>query len=173
MMMKNNLKCIEQELFEKMRLDASKADRKRTHYNLHPALEDPVQRLVVAIDPGSYIRPHRHNDPAKWELFILLKGAAAILIFDEAGCVTNRVDLSENGPIHAVEIPEKAWHTLAALEKGSVLIEIKPGPYAPLSDKDFAAWAPEEGTEGAKAFEMKFRTCKIGQKMSVKESKLK
>jgi hypothetical protein len=81
--------------------------------------------------------------------------------------VTNRVDLSENGPVHAVEIPEKAWHTMASLEKGSVLIEIKPGPYAPLSDKDFAAWAPEEGTEDAQVFEMKFRTCEIGQDITV------
>lgn len=169
--MENNLKFIGRELLEKMRADAARADRKRTHYNLHPAFEDPVQRLVVAIDPGSYIRPHRHNDPAKWELFILLKGAAVILIFDKDGCVANRVDLSENGPVHAVEIPEKAWHTLAALKNGSVLIEIKPGPYAPLLDKDFAAWAPDEGAEDATEFEMKFRTCGIGQKVSVKDSK--
>jgi hypothetical protein len=85
------------------------------------------------------------------------------LIFDENGCVINRVDLSENGPVHAVEIPENAWHTLAAREKGSILIEIKPGPYFPLSDKDFAAWAPDEGTEAAKLFEIKFQTCNVGQ----------
>jgi cupin fold WbuC family metalloprotein len=167
MIKKNNLKRIEIELLEKMRFNASKTARQRTHFNLHPALEDPVQRLVVAIDPGSYIRPHRHNDPAKWELFILLKGAAVILIFDEDGCVITRVDLSENGPVHAVEIPEKTWHTMAAEEKGSVLIEIKPGPYAPLSDKDFAGWAPEEGAEDATEFEMRFRTCEIGQDITI------
>jgi cupin fold WbuC family metalloprotein len=166
MMMKNNLKFIGQDLLEKMRADATRVERKRTHHNLHPSLEDPVQRLVLAIDPGSYIRPHRHSNPGKWELFILLRGAATILIFDDDGCVTNRVDLSENGPVHAVEIPENAWHTLAAREKGSILVEIKPGPYVPLTDKDFAAWAPDEETEDAKAFEMKFRACKIGQDIS-------
>jgi len=169
--MENNLKLIGRELLEKMRVNTTKADRKRTHHNLHPVLEDPVQRLVVAIDPGSYIRPHRHCDPGKWELFILLKGSAIILLFDEDGCVTNRMDLSENGPVHAVEIPENAWHTLAAREKGSILIEIKPGPYALLSDKDYAAWAPGEGTEDAKEFEMKFRTCTTGQDITIDKRK--
>ena len=169
----NDLKLVGRELIEKMRSDAVSVERKRTHYNLHPVLSDPVQRLVVAIDPGSYIRPHRHCDPGKWELFILLEGAATILIFDDEGCVINRVDLSENGPVHAVEIPENAWHTLAARKKGSILIEIKPGPYSPLADKDFAAWAPEEGEEDVKLFEMTFRTCKIGQEMPAKKNKSK
>jgi cupin fold WbuC family metalloprotein len=62
-MIENNLKFIGGELIEKMRADAARVVRKRTHYNLHPALNDPVQRLVVAIDPGSYIRSHRHSNP--------------------------------------------------------------------------------------------------------------
>jgi hypothetical protein len=49
----------------------------------------------------------------------------------------------------AAEVPAGTWHALVALERGSVFFETKPGPYVPLTDKDFAPWAPEEGSEEA------------------------
>jgi cupin fold WbuC family metalloprotein len=157
------IKNLTTDLLNDFKTKAKKSDRKRTHYNLHPELDDPVQRLVIAIEPGSYIRPHRHPEKGKWELFIVLKGAAVMLVFDEKGQVTDRLELSENGPNHAVEVPDLAWHTLAALEPGTILMEIKPGPYAPLADKDFASWAPAEGDEQAALFEERFRKCEVGE----------
>ena len=141
---------------------ARSAERGRVHYNLHPRLEDPVQRMCVAMEPGSYFRPHRHAAGGRWELFIALRGGAAVLIFDDSGRVLDRAELSCGGETVLVEIPPGAWHTLVVLHPGTVLFESKPGPYSPLSDKDFAAWAPEEGSPFAPRFEDWFRSAATG-----------
>lgn len=125
---------------------AAAAPRRRKNLNLHDHLDDPIQRLLNALEPGTYIRPHRHPDGV-WELFTLLSGACSIVVFDEGGVVTERVDLAQDGVLVA-EIPAGAWHSVVAQQSGTVVIEVKPGPYVPGS---FAAWAPEEGSDGALA----------------------
>lgn len=123
--------------------------RRRGHLTIHPDPADPVQRMLVALEPGTYVRPHRHGG-GRWELFVPLRGRLAVLLFAEDGTVSDRIELAADGAA-AVEIPEGAWHTIAVLETGTVALEVKPGPYAPLDDKDFAPWAPREGEEGAAA----------------------
>jgi cupin fold WbuC family metalloprotein len=161
------MKILDKTLFSDLTVKALNSDRKRTHYNLHLESTDKTQRLCMAIEPGSYIRPHRHAKKGKWEVFVVLHGSASMLTFNNSGKVTETVLLSENGPTHAVEVPENTWHTLASHESGTVLLEIKPGPYLPLSIKDRAPWAPDEGTEEAVKFEAFFRSAQKGS--SVKD----
>jgi cupin fold WbuC family metalloprotein len=139
------MRRIDTARLERLSARAAASPRLRINDNLHPALEDPVQRLCNAMEPGTYVRPHRHLEPGKWELFVVLSGAAAVLEFDDSGLVTQRTELRGGGPVLAVEIAEATWHTIVALEPGTVLFEVKRGPYLPLSDKDFAPWAPAEG----------------------------
>ncbi len=152
----NNL--IPQRLQEK----AVNSPRRRTNLNLHQTLEDPVQRFLNAIEPGSYVRPHRHHSPLRWELFTALTGRAVVLLFDDDGTVLERTEIGAGGPVHAVEIPAGAWHTIAALEPGTVLFEFKQGPYAAVTDKDFASWAPAEGDADCTTLERWFREARIG-----------
>lgn len=137
--------------------------RRRQNLNLHPALTDPVQRLLNAFEPGTYVRPHRHDAPGKWELFARLAGRAVVLGFDADGRVTDRIELDDARLL--VEIPAGAWHTLAALEPGTVLLEVKPGPYVPLAPEGFAPWAPAEGTPQAVALERWFRVARPGERL--------
>jgi len=161
------MKILSKKLFSDLTVKAFDSDRKRTHYNLHSELTDKTQRLCIAIEPGSYIRPHRHSKKGKWEVFVVLQGSASMLTFNNKGKVTDAVLLSESGPVHAVEVQENTWHTLVSHESGTVLLEIKPGPYRQLPDKDRAPWAPDEGTEEAVKFEGFFRSAKKGS--SVKD----
>ena len=117
--------------------------RGRSNFNLHPNLADPVQRFLNVFQPGSYVRPHRH-EAHRWELFLLLEGQAAAVVFDDRGEVTEHV-LLRRGGARAVEIAGGVWHTLFALAPDTALFEVKPGPYTPITDKDFAPWAPPEG----------------------------
>jgi cupin fold WbuC family metalloprotein len=144
---------------------AASSTRRRANENLHPSLEDPVQRFCNAVEPGSYVRPHRHPGTGRWELFLILAGRAAILVFDEVGTVHDRVELcaGEGGGV-AVEVPPDTWHSLVALEPGTVLFELKPGPYRPIGDKDFAAWAPAEGEEGADSLAQWYREARPGDR---------
>lgn len=70
---------------------AASAPRLRAHRNFHPELSDPIQRLAIAMEPGTYIRPHRHRHT--FELLLPLKGRFVVLNFDDHGVVTNRVVL--------------------------------------------------------------------------------
>jgi len=141
---------------------AQQALRRRQNRNLHAALTDPVQRLLNALEPGTYVPPHRHAAPAKWELMVLLTGRAVLLTFDDAGVVLERVDLDIRTPV--VEIPPATWHTLTALEPQTVLLEVKPGPYVPVVPSDVAPWAPAEGSSGAAALEHWSRTAAPGDR---------
>jgi cupin fold WbuC family metalloprotein len=131
---------------------AAASERLRRNLNLHEAYDETVQRLCNAMEPGTYVRPHRHSEPGKWELFIVLSGSLAVLSFSAQGQVTERVELSAAGPVRGIEIPPGTWHTLISLAPGTVAFEVKPGPYAPLQDKDFAPWAPAEGDARTGAF---------------------
>jgi len=156
------IKKIDRSLLDDLTAKADASPRKRAHHNLHPVLEDPVQRLCVAIEPGTYIRPHRHADPSTWEVFLMLRGSAVFLSFDDSGRVTERLVIAAGGPVHAIEIPAGTWHTIASLERGSLFFEVKQGPYkAPLAE-NAAAWAPAEGDAGCARFEAWYHMAKIG-----------
>lgn len=139
------MKPVTDTLLAELSAQAASAPRQRKNLNLHAQLEDPVQRLLNALEPGTYIRPHCHGLPPKWELFIILSGRAAVLSFDAQGQVRERVELDAAGANRIVEIPEGAWHTLVALAPRTVLMEIKRGPYQATTPAEFAAWAPPEG----------------------------
>ena len=123
--------------------EAAAVPRRRTHQLWHLDHADGVQRLAMALQPGTYVRPHRHADPPKWEALVLLKGQVSLLIFDDDGTVLERVELSHPEGSVAVETPAGQWHSLVAVEPDSVLFEFKQGPFAP---SEFAAWAPAEAS---------------------------
>ena len=129
------MKQVNSTLLDSLTKQARESTRKRSHYNLHPKLDDPVQRLCVAIEPETYIRPHRHAEPETSEVFLMLRGSAVILFFDDAGRITEKITVSAGGPVPAVEIPAAAWHTIASLKGGTVFFEVKQGPYAGDADK--------------------------------------
>ncbi len=138
------MKTVSADLIARLALQAATNGRGRINHNLHPKLTDPIQRFFNVMEPGSYVRPHRHTDPPRWEVFVGLRGRAAVLEFDHRGRVVQRTEISPDGPDIAVEITGGTWHTVTALEGGTVLFELKPGSYSPVTDKDFAGWAPSE-----------------------------
>jgi cupin fold WbuC family metalloprotein len=133
------------------------SERQRHIVRFHE-LDEPFQRMLNAVEPGTYTRPHRHLDPAKAEVFVALRGRALVVRFDDEGEPLEGVVVAADGPVRGIEIPIGAWHCLLSLESGTVLFEAKEGPYSPANDKSFAEWAPPEtDVEGGKAFVAKLR----------------
>ena len=132
---------------------AKSSPRLRQHRNIHQNYQDACQRLFNAIEPGSYIRPHRHASEPKDELLIAIRGSMALITFDDKGSVTGilRFGSEKYGSDLAVgaEVACNTWHTVVALDAGCVLLEVKAGPFDPNQPKDLAPWAPEEGSEAA------------------------
>ncbi len=115
---------------------AIQSPRLRANANLHQELSDPVQRLAIAMEPGTLILPHRH--PHTWEVLTALRGRFTVLVFDDAGKVIERAELGEDTSV--VEIPAGGWHAVLSRDAGAVIFEVKHGPYAPIAEADVAAW---------------------------------
>ena len=126
--------------------------RLRKNHNLHQSDESRCHRLLNAIEPESYIRPHRHVDPEKDEAFIIMSGRLGIVLFADDGEITESVLLSHGSGNLAVDIPHGVFHTAVSLESGTVFYEAKAGPYRPLSKDEVSPWAPEENDPQAQLF---------------------
>lgn len=126
--------------------------RRRAIVRYHEHAES-VQRMLNALQPDSYVRPHRHQDPDKVEVFVALAGRALVLRFDDGGRVTAFVVIDAVGPVRGVEIPARTWHSVVALRPGTVLYEVIEGAFSPETHKSYAPWAPAEGTPEAAAFQ--------------------
>lgn len=115
---------------------AQRSPRLRMNSNLHTDLNDPIQRLAIAMEPDTLIMPHRH--PHTWEILTALKGRFTVLLFDDAGTVTERAELGEDTSV--LEIPAGGWHAVLSRDVGAVIFEVKHGPYSPIADADVADW---------------------------------
>ena len=126
--------------------------RRRMILPFHKSNSDNLHRMLNALQPGSYIQPHRHLDPPKAESVLVLKGSIQFVVFDDTGHVTQQVQLAASSDTIGVDVEPGVFHTFFAVEKDTVLFEIKPGPYEKTSDKDFAPWAPPEGSDEADSY---------------------
>jgi cupin fold WbuC family metalloprotein len=143
---------INQQLVSKVAAEAKNSARLRKNYNFHTDYADPVNRMLNGFEPGTYVRPHKHESPDKCEVFIILSGRALAIRFDEAGTVLEHTILDSARGNYGVEFPPRVWHMIVSLASGTVLYEVKPGPYTPIDDKNFAPWAPAEGSPEAAAY---------------------
>lgn len=136
------MKVINQQLLDKTTAEAKQSLRLRMNYNFHDELDDPVNRFINAMEPGTYLRPHRHLTPSKDEIFLLLRGRVAVFLFDEEGNILETITLDPSAGVYGAEIGAGVWHGLLVLEPGSVIYEVKQGPFAPLASENFAPWSP-------------------------------
>lgn len=126
---------------------AARTDRRRTNFNFHKEYSDTLQRMLNIMNRNTYIQPHKHESPDKREAFIVLKGKALVIEFDDKGEIVEHIVLDPQIGNHGCDIAERTWHTIICLEDNSVFYEVKDGPYEPADDKNFASWAPKEGDE--------------------------
>jgi cupin fold WbuC family metalloprotein len=124
---------------------AETSERKRSHLLLHGGHHEPVQHMVIMLERGTYVRPHHHSQ--QWEMLAVLRGRCDLLKFSPQGEIVGRIEMSAACPV--VQIPISTWHGLYTREKGTMLLEVKPGPYRP---NEFADWAPPEGDPAVSAY---------------------
>ena len=115
--------------------DQAKASpRLRMNRDLRNEGETQSQRMLNAIEPGSLVPVHRHR--SSMETVVCLRGHIRQIFYDDNGEVVETVDLMPGGDVAAVNIPMGQWHTVEVLESGTVIMEVKDGPYEPLQECD-------------------------------------
>jgi cupin fold WbuC family metalloprotein len=148
------IKRLTQNLIAEIVEKSRRSPRRRQNYNFHE-LEEKVQRFVNVLQPGTYVRPHRHRRPPDingFEFFLVLQGELGLIIMNDRGEILQQERVSSTGEIHAIELPEDVVHTLVALAPDTVMLELKEGPYNVNTDKEFLDNFPQEGTPEAIEF---------------------
>lgn len=138
---------IDRALLAELAQKAADSPRGRQHHNFHE-MEEPCHRMVVGLQPTTYIPPHRHLSDDKAEALIVLKGRLGLLIFDEQGAVIDKRVMQAGGDCLGVDLAPGTYHGLVVLEADSMLFECKAGPYRPVGEGEHAHWAPREGEPG-------------------------
>jgi len=142
---------IDEAVIEATLARARSSPRLRANFNFHASHAEVFHRFLNAWIRGTYVAPHRHLAIPKAESFLMLRGELACFLFDDGGQILERVVLGRGGR-HGIDLAAGVWHTLAPLTPEAVCFEVKPGPWDPVSDKEFAPWAPREGEPGAAAY---------------------
>jgi len=154
------IKRLTQDLMDSIAQQARSNSRRRQNYNFHEHSER-VQRFLNVLQPGTYVRPHRHQRVPEvngFEFFLVVQGAIGLLVMNEQGESIHTELLSANGATRAVELAEGTYHTLVALMPDTVMLELKEGPYEVQTDKEFLPMFPTEGTPEAAAIEQQWRS---------------
>ena len=126
---------ITQELLDDLTAQAKASPRLRMNYDLRNSAADGSQRMLNAIEPGSPLPIHRHRKTT--ETVVCLRGRLVWEFYDELERIcTETVELRPDGPVVALNIPAGQWHTVKALESGSVILEMKDGAYEPIGEED-------------------------------------
>ena len=130
---------ITQAILDDLTEQAKASPRLRMNLDLRNSADDQSQRMLNAIVPGSPLPIHRHQKTS--ETVVCIRGRLVEEYYDELERIcTEAIELSPNGPVVAVNIPAGQWHTVRALESGTVIMEVKDGAYEPIGPEDILEW---------------------------------
>ncbi len=121
------MKIIDEQLISEVVEQARKSPRLRMNYNFHQSLSDKCHRFLNALEIGTQIPVHHHV--TKDETFIILKGKVRVNTYNDNGEIIDSIVLSTESGRYGVDIPKNTWHGLECLESGSVIFEVKEGPF--------------------------------------------
>ena len=125
---------IDQKILDSLTAQAKASPRLRMNLDLRNSPADGSQRMLNALEPGTPLPIHRHMKSS--ETVVCLRGHLREVFYNEAGEVTEVIDLQPGGECVALNIPIGQWHTVEVLESGTVILECKDGGYEPQGAED-------------------------------------
>ena len=128
------MRLINKELLSEVCERAKNSERLRMNHNFHDNLTSPVQRLLNALQPGTNVPIHRHQQTA--ETYIILQGRIKVLFYNDSQNIEEVITLDVSTNNFGVHIPAGQWHTIEVLTPDSVIFEVKDGPYFPIKEED-------------------------------------
>ena len=128
------MEIIDKNLLDTVSAAAKSSERLRMNHNFHETLEAPCQRMLNALEPGTFVPIHRHIHTA--ETYILLRGKLKIFFYNEEKVIVEEEVLDQSHGCFGVHIPAGVWHSMEVLESGTIIFETKDGPYTPITEQD-------------------------------------
>ena len=123
---------IDNTTLDELTARAQASPRLRMNLDLRNSPADGSQRMLNAIEPGTVLPIHRH--PTTSETVVCLRGHFEEYFYDADGRRTEVIDMTPGALL--LNIPAGKWHSLKSLATGTVLLEVKDGPYVPIGEGD-------------------------------------
>ena len=123
---------IDKKILDELSEQAKASPRLRANLDLRNSAEDQSQRMLNALEPGTVMPIHRHNDSS--ETCVCIRGHFEEYFYDENGNLTETIDMVPGGVV--LNIEKEQWHSLKCLESGTILLEAKDGAYRPLEEEE-------------------------------------
>ncbi len=130
--------------------------RKRARLCAHPGPEDRLHEMLIVLDQGTYIRPHRHAGKA--ESFHIIEGELDVVVFHDDGTIREVVRMGPYGigKTFYYRLMEPSYHSVVINTPYALFHETTNGPFE-RGDTEFASWSPAEGDLSVPAFVEKIR----------------
>lgn len=112
----------------------------RARICIHRSPDAPIHEMIIALGRNSYIRPHKHL--GKPESFHLIEGRADAIFFDDAGEITDVIELAANGSTF-YHTTEGRYHMQIVRSSALVFHEVTSGPFR-REETVFADWSPSD-----------------------------
>ena len=123
---------IDKKLLDELTQKAKLSPRLRANFDLRNSPDDKSQRMLNALEPGTVMPIHRHKGSS--ETCVCIRGHFEEYFYDEQGNLTETIDMVSGGVV--LNIEKGQWHSLRCLESGTILFEVKDGPYHPLEEDE-------------------------------------
>lgn len=125
---------VSKEILDDLTAKAKENPRLRAAMDLRNSPEDSSQRMLNALEPGTFMPIHRHHRSS--ETVVILRGKVSWIFYDKNGVETESVLLDADGEVRCINVERDRWHSLTCLESGTVLLECKNGAYRPLGEDE-------------------------------------
>jgi cupin fold WbuC family metalloprotein len=125
------MKIINNALLNELTEKASESERLRMNHNFHDSNESKSQRLLNALEPGTVIPLHKHDNTA--ETYIVLRGSIRVDFYNSVDSLGESAVIDPLEGNYGIDIPAGQLHTLEVLKNGTVIFECKDGPYIPIN----------------------------------------
>ena len=141
----SDMMLIDEIFLDGLLVKAAESPRLRQNFDLRTSEGDTSQRMLNALQPGTEVPIHRHEDTT--ETVVCLMGRLEEIIYEEvveyvkehtSGTeeVMRKTSLKEVARYllcpaegkYGIQVPKGAWHTIRVLEP-SVIFEAKDGAY--------------------------------------------
>ena len=125
---------IDTNLLDALTEQAKASPKLRMNLDLRNTPDDQSQRMLNALEPGTVMPIHRHQNTS--ETVVMLRGKVKWLYYNDKGELTDTILVEAGGDICGLSVPKGQWHSLECLETGSVILECKDGPWEALKEED-------------------------------------
>ena len=123
---------IDSKILNELTRQAKESPRLRVNYDLRDSENDSSQHILNAVEPGTIMAIHRHQNTS--ETVVCIRGQFEEYFYDDQGNITNVFNMVPGGVV--LIIPKCQWHSLKSLESGTVLMSFKDGAYEPIKEED-------------------------------------